>query len=111
MLLKRTYTHTHTHTHTQAIQTHPNLLVPGCFSWEDLTLEILEEVIQYTLTKADTSTPLSLTIYYRSGRLSRTLLQQAISAAVPQDLVAVSLVPVLAVEDKHTLLALTATRH
>ncbi|KAK8379049.1 hypothetical protein O3P69_009651 [Scylla paramamosain] len=85
--------------------------VASCFSWEDLTLEILEEVIQYTLTKADTCTPLSLTLYYRSGRLSRTLLQQAISAAVPQELVAVSLVPVLAVEDKHTLLALAATRH
>ncbi|XP_045107874.1 diphthine--ammonia ligase-like [Portunus trituberculatus] len=85
--------------------------VASCFSWEDLTLEILEEVIQYTLTKADTCTPLSLILYYRSGRLSRTLLQQAITAAVPQELVAVSLVPVLAVEDKHTLLALAATRH
>ncbi|MPC12569.1 hypothetical protein E2C01_005269 [Portunus trituberculatus] len=70
--------------------------VASCFSWEDLTLEILEEVIQYTLTKADTCTPLSLILYYRSGRLSRTLLQQAITAAVPQELVAVSLVPVLA---------------
>ncbi|KAG0712640.1 Diphthine--ammonia ligase [Chionoecetes opilio] len=85
--------------------------VASCFSWEDLTLEILEEVIQYTLNRADSCVPLSFTFYYRSDRLSRTLLQRAISAAVPQELATISLVPVLAVEDKHALLALAATRH
>lgn len=72
---------------------------------------MLEEVIQYTITKADTTMPLGLTFYYRSGCLSRSLLQQATAQAVPQGVAAVSLVPVLAVEDNHTLLAVTATRH
>ncbi|XP_071549969.1 uncharacterized protein [Panulirus ornatus] len=83
----------------------------SCFSPEDLSSEILEEVIKYTVTKADTTIPLRLAFYYRSGGLSRTLLQQAIGEAVPQGIATVSLVPVLAVEDGHTLVAVNATRH
>ncbi|KAK3883105.1 hypothetical protein Pcinc_012559 [Petrolisthes cinctipes] len=78
---------------------------------DDLNTEMLKEIIQYTLTKADTTMSLGLTFYYRSGGLSRTVLQQAIAQAVPKELATVSLVPVLAVEDAHTLLAVTATRH
>ncbi|KAK4302740.1 hypothetical protein Pmani_025189 [Petrolisthes manimaculis] len=78
---------------------------------DDLNAEMLKEIIQYTLTKADTTMSLGLTFYYRSGGLSRTVLQQAIAQAVPKELATVSLVPVLAVEDAHTLVTVTATRH
>nr|XP_053641096.1 uncharacterized protein LOC128694814 [Cherax quadricarinatus] len=83
----------------------------SCFSSEDLTCEILEEVIQYTISKAETTMPFGLTLFYRSGGVSRSLLQQAIVQTVPQGLATTSLVPVLAVEDNHTLLTVTATRY
>lgn len=93
------------------IKSYKTIPFTGTLSPDDLSAEMLEEIIQYTLTKADTTMPLGLTFYYRSGGLSRTVLQQAIAKAVPRELSSVSLVPVLAVEDAHTLVAVTATRH
>lgn len=83
----------------------------GCFSPDDLSCEMIKEVIQYTITKADTAMPFGLTLFYRSGGLSRSLLQQALVEAVPRGLATISLVPVLALEDNHTLLTVTATRY
>ncbi|XP_069165246.1 uncharacterized protein [Procambarus clarkii] len=83
----------------------------SCFSPDDLSCEMIKEVIQYTITKADTAMPFGLTLFYRSGGLSRSLLQQALVEAVPRGLATISLVPVLALEDNHTLLTVTATRY
>ncbi|KAK7075910.1 hypothetical protein SK128_024206, partial [Halocaridina rubra] len=82
-----------------------------CISPEDLTCEMIEEIIQYTLAKADTSLPIEISLYYCSGHLSRTLLQQAISQTITRASASLSLVPVLAIEDNHTLLAVNARRH
>lgn len=72
---------------------------------------MLEEIIQYTITRADARMPMGLTFYYRCGSISRTLLQQAIVQAVPEGVATLSLVPVLAVEDAHTLLTVSAMRY
>ncbi|XP_037785485.1 diphthine--ammonia ligase-like [Penaeus monodon] len=83
----------------------------SCLSPEDLSCDMLEEIIQYTITRADARMPMGLTFYYRCGSISRTLLQQAIVQAVPEGVATLSLVPVLAVEDAHTLLTVSAMRH
>lgn len=85
--------------------------VASSISSEDLTLNIIEEVICYTLTTADASLPLELTLYYCCGYLTRTLLMQAVKKAVQSDSVSLSIVPVLALEDKYSYLAVTARRH
>ncbi|XP_047475310.1 diphthine--ammonia ligase-like isoform X1 [Penaeus chinensis] len=83
----------------------------SCLSPEDLSCDMLEEIIQYTITRADARMPMGLTFYYRCGSISRTLLQQAIVQAVPEGVATLSLVPVLAVEDAHTLLTVSAMRY
>ncbi|XP_068232822.1 uncharacterized protein [Palaemon carinicauda] len=85
--------------------------VAGCISSEDLTSDIIEEVISYTLTKADASLPIELTLYYCCSYLARTLVIQAVKRVIPSNLVSFSLVPVLALGDKYSYLEVTARRH
>lgn len=87
------------------------ILLSGCLSPEDLSYDMIVEIIQYTITRADARMPMGLTFYYRCGSVSRTLLQQAIVQAVPEGVATLSLVPVLAIEDAHTLLTVSVMRY